>query len=85
MATRTRRVTREKQKVKAKAKAKAKPKAKVKKQPVHMGKAILRPGTMTDKIREDMLKLDKARAKKYGVTLEEFRRAMGRGETTKDK
>ena len=71
----TRKTTKAKQKAKPKAKAKAKAKSK---SPVHMGKALLRSGSMSDRMKENILKSDKAEAKKYGVTLEEYRRAMKR-------
>ena len=61
---------------KAKPKVKPKPKAKAKSS-VHMGNALLRPGTMSTKIKEDMAKIEKAQAKKYGITVEEYRKAMG--------
>ena len=59
-----------------KAKTKAKPKATAKKRNPY--KELTRKGSMKDRLKENMAADDKAQAKKYGVTVEEYRKAVHR-------
>ena len=43
---------------------------------VHLGKGILRSGTQRERAKEDMLLSEYDEAEKYGMSIEEYRKAM---------